>query len=1021
MEDGLTSNFVRKIIEDEQGFIWIATVNGLNRFDGNEFKIYKHDKTDPTSISNNNLYDLLIDNEGYMWVASLRGGLNRYDPRTETFMRFQYDPNDTTSISSDEVISLFQDKKGTIWVGTSKALNKVIKDQSGKISFQRINSKESDPGGKIRSIYAINEDNRGNLWLGGTVGIIRYNPLTGVFRNYHWWPNLPSKPYPNGIPNQIICDHDGNLWVALQPGGVEKISFKEEPESDSITVTFSRTTTLHYPENLEANRIRSLLLDKENRLWIGSRFGLYLATDLSRPDIQTSFRFNPDKEGYISSDVVWTMFEDRAGNIWTGGPRGLSMLPAHEYPFHIMRHDPEDPMSLPSSIVGSLLKDTIGNIWISTQKGVVKMNQQTGDFHHFTFPDQIIGSVVGGMALDQKNRVYMADYGAISRADDPAKNELTHFMINEKDPTTLGTNKTYSVFIDQDNRPWVTAYKGLISINPANDSIELCPFDSANGFTQVIALGPDSLWAGSQLGLMAFDKKTRTYHKQFLGPGYENEVITLIHPSNDSSFTLWLGTQTGLHKFKRGKGIIKSYSENDGLCDVFMRCWEFDLEGNIWLGTGKGLSRFNIKEESFFNYYEKDGIPNNYFIKRSTYQDATGEIFMGTADGLLSFYPKDIKPNSYIPPVQITGFRLFNDPVLVGKTDPQITSHKFSLEKSIAYTEDLSLKYNQRILTFEFAALNYQLPQNNQLAYKMDGFDDDWIQARPGQRQATYTNLDPGTYTFRVKGSNNDGLWNEEGTSILLTISPPWYRSTLAYIVYVLLAGLLIWAIIRYRTEKIRQELETRARIEKAKTEEREKVRARSSRDFHDEAGNKITKISLYTGLLKQQMGENPQASEFLDRVEDNIKELSSGMRDFIWVLDPKHDSLEDTLLRIRQFGDKLFEHSGIDFQFNDSIQESNALKLDLNTRRHLLMIFKEAMNNTMKYAQASTVKLQAGIRDNRLEITLNDDGLGFDPNNLSRVNGLENMKSRAEESGGNLEIKGVPGLGTSVIFSQEV
>ncbi|MCB0852372.1 MAG: hypothetical protein KDD63_09130, partial [Bacteroidetes bacterium] len=423
----------------------------------------------------------------------------------------------------------------------------------------------------------------------------------------------------------------------------------------------------------------------------------------------------------------------------------------------------------------------------------------------------------------------------------------------------------------------------------------------------------------------------------------------------------------------------------------------------------------------FSAYHTEDGLPSETFPTRSSFIDHQGLVYFGTDKGLLFFDPEKIKPNPFIPPVQITEFRLFNDPIWIQKIDPRVKSHQFSLEQSISQSQQITLTHRQRVISLGFSALNYILPQNNLYAYKLEGFDDEWIQTDANHRIATYTNLDPGSYTFRVKATNNDKVWNDGGTSLKLIILPPWYRTWWAYTLYTIILGAIIWAIIRYRTESIRREIQTQRRIEKATLEERGKVRARSSRDFHDEAGNKITKISLYTGLLKQQSAENPQTLEFLNRIEDNVKELSSGMRDFIWVLDPRQDSLMATILRIKQFGDSLFEHSGIDFQFNNQVPEENTISLDLNTRRHLLMIFKEAMNNCLKYSEASEVRFITFLGEDEYTIQLTDNGLGFDPKNLARVNGLENMKSRAQESGASLEIEGIPGMGTSVIFHQKM
>jgi ligand-binding sensor domain-containing protein/signal transduction histidine kinase len=1021
-EDGLSSNRVRKIAQDSRGFIWLATVDGLNRFDGYQFKVFKHDLDDSTSISNNNLYDLCFDRDGNLWVASLKGGLNLFNPETETFRHFRFDPEDSTSVSSDEIISVFEDSQGSIWVGTAKGLNRVVKDSvSGQIYFKRYNTEEDDPGGKIRSVLTINEDNRGYLWLGTSVGLIRFHPPTESFINYNYEPGLTSFA-ANGFANDIVKDASGNLWVGYQPGGLQKVEITPVDQSDSLTVQFTTFYPKPYPQNINANRINALHLDRNDRLWMGTLEGIFQLPIRDSSFAFSTFNLNAFKELPSPRLAFNDFFNDAAENIWIATQLGLLMIPAHQHPFRVLTHQPDNSQGLPSNIIYATIKDSSEQLWVSTDKGLAKINQKTGDISVFTAPDALSGNKVKGMALDSKGRLYLADYGSIIRVDNSDQPKFKKFTYRlDEMITQLHTRRTFHAFVDEGDVPWIAAYWGIFSIDIAADTLIPIPFDQANHFNQIIAKGRDSLWMGSQLGLFSFDKKTRTYHQENLGIKHKNEVIKHIQPSRDSSFTLWLGTQTGLHKFVEGKGIIQSYTEKDGLHNAFVQGFIEDDLGIIWLETEKGLARFDPQSETFSAFHVEDGLPSETFETRSAFKDENGILYFGTDKGLLYFDPAKVKPNPFIPPVQITELRLFNDPVLINRMDPRVSSHTFSLAKTISSTRKITLNHNQRVISFGFSALNYHLPQNNQYAYQLEGFDEEWIYTHASQRQATYTNLDPGVYTFRVKASNNDQVWNDQGTTIELEILPPWYRTWWAYVLYLILAAFLIWTYIRYRTEAIRREMRTQQRIEKAKIAEREKVRARSSRDFHDEAGNKITKISLYTGLLKQQHTDDPKMLEFLTRIEDNVKELSSGMRDFIWVLDPKQDSLLATILRIKQFGDSLFEHSGIDFQFENRLPENPSYTLDLNTRRHLLMIFKEAMNNSLKYSEASEVRFITYLGEEGFTIKLTDNGLGFDPKNLARVNGLENMKSRAEESGATLTIEGVPGLGTRVIFHQKM
>jgi signal transduction histidine kinase len=335
-------------------------------------------------------------------------------------------------------------------------------------------------------------------------------------------------------------------------------------------------------------------------------------------------------------------------------------------------------------------------------------------------------------------------------------------------------------------------------------------------------------------------------------------------------------------------------------------------------------------------------------------------------------------------------------------------------------TESIELSYNQNVMTFEFSALNYILPEKNQYSYIMEGFDCGWINAGSA-RSVTYTNLDPGKYTFRVRGSNNDGLWNHEGTLIKLYISPPPWQSWYAYLAYVGLFFAGIFLFVRYRIKSATRELETQTRIERAKLEEREEVRKKSSADFHDEAGNKLTKINLFTELAKSEAENNPLLKEYLAKIEENTKELSSGMRDFIWVLDPAKDSLYDTINRLKDFGNSMFDYTEIRFQVSGLTPGMKNIILPMEVRRALMLIFKEAMNNCLKYSEANCVEMNVSAENKFLKLSFKDDGKGFNMEEESIGYGLNNMRERAGKINCSIEISSEVNKGTIITLKGNI
>ena len=386
---------------------------------------------------------------------------------------------------------------------------------------------------------------------------------------------------------------------------------------------------------------------------------------------------------------------------------------------------------------------------------------------------------------------------------------------------------------------WAAAYFGLLQIPKGGASVEGHSFGRANNLTFLVEKNADTLWVGSQLGMFLFDKTTRSFtpFPLITASGYEFEGPVVKVLLKDTKGTLWIGSRRGLIQLPSNSPTVVVYGEEEGLPNLVISNLLEDAHGNIWLTTNAGLSRFDPVHETFRNYTEADGLPTNLFHSRSAKTNQKGEFLIGSEKGLVIFHPDSLSDNPYRPPVVITSLQLFNEPVQVGNADPNATAHAYALPKALPYLQTLSLSHRERVISFQFTGLDFTRPLKNQYAYRLEGFDQEWRYTDASRRFAVYTNLDPGIYTFQVKASNNDGVWNETGASLKVEIAPPWWRTYWAYALYGLIAVGLIYALIRSRTASVRREMQTQARIRQAKVEERERVRARSSRDFHDEAG----------------------------------------------------------------------------------------------------------------------------------------------------------------------------------------
>jgi signal transduction histidine kinase len=555
----------------------------------------------------------------------------------------------------------------------------------------------------------------------------------------------------------------------------------------------------------------------------------------------------------------------------------------------------------------------------------------------------------------------------------------------------------------QDGNIWLSVPYGILRFEPQNDSFTTI-LGEHRMYYNIIRQSPDgSIWCGDSKRMLFIDHDSlkRFYPKGEAPFRIEGNKIRDIHFSGDS--TLWVGTNGGLFKINLRDSTINMYNENDGLLDDYIRCIEEDDQGRLWLGNDGGLSCLNPYngEVTNYSYHEYFDIR---FYSRASYKRRDGRMCFGGSKGFIQFHPDSLKPNSYAAPAYLEDLFIFNERVPLAH-EAVTTNHLLTLDSPLYKQDAISLKHRHRTFSLSFSVLNYIHPKQCQFAYKMEGYDPDWTETNAYNRKATYTNLDPGTYTFLVKASNNDGVWNENPARIQIHIKPPWYTSWMAIGLYVLIAALLFSLYIYSRVRKVRREYETRERILQAKEEERAWVRKQSARDFHDEAGNKLTKLALYTGLLRQKFEADEETGSLITQMERNLRELGTGMRDFIWVLDPSQDSLAETIQRIAEFGESLFAHSQTAFSYQIDNEALKQVSLDIKDKRHLLLVFKEAMNNCLKYAKATEARLEASIRNNTLTISFRDNGNGFDTEEKGQGYGLDNMKTRAREIGGELAI----------------
>ena len=828
-EDGLSSNRVTSILRDNRGFMWFGTFDGLNRYDGYEFKVYRHDASDEYSLSANLVVTLYQDREGLIWVGTSGGGLNRYDPTTEQFIHYQHDPSDLNSLSSTTVLSIYEDRQGTLWVGTdSGGLNRYDPTTGGFVRYQ--NDPEDPFSLSNDTIWAISEDKQGTLWVGTEGGgLNRMNRENGQFTIYRNDPMDPKSLSQNNV-RAIYENSQGELWIGTG-GGLDRL----DPETSGFT---------HYrndpsdPFSLSHDFVVSIHEGQSGTLWVGTSVG-----GLNRFDRQTGsfehYQADPDDPDSLSHNTIREIYEDTSGLLWIGTVGGgVNWLDLQGKQFAYYGIKSGDPISLNSNDIHEIYEDRHGVLWIGTgDGGLNRLDRQNMQVAHYTHipdePNSLSNNRLRAIVEDQAGYLWLATHSGLNRFD-PQLEQFSVYHADPGNPSGLLSSIIWSLHVDTQGILWVGTNLGLNRFDPRSGQFTAYQNDpqdpdSLSGSTITVIQEDQQgyLWLGTlEAGLNRYDRETGRFSSFKNNPdnpqSLSGNTVWSIYESKDG--TLWIGTSAGLDKLDQETGEFVNYRSDQGLPGGgVMSILEDDLPpeqggSNLWLGTSMGLYKFNPRTETVQRYDVKDGLQGNDFVWGSAFKSPSGELFFGGSNGLTSFYPHQVKASTYLPPVVFTALHLANKPVEIGGDS--------ILQVSITESDHMTLSHEDRVVSFEFAALDYRAPATNRYRYMLEGFDDGWTEVGADRRFVTYTNLDPGEYEFHVIGSNSDGVWNEEGTSISITITPPWwqtiwFRGGLILVTVAGLFGAYRWRVKSLETRS--QELETQVAEKTRQLDERVK------------------------------------------------------------------------------------------------------------------------------------------------------------------------------------------------------
>ncbi|MDX9955430.1 MAG: two-component regulator propeller domain-containing protein, partial [Anaerolineae bacterium] len=784
----LSDTYITALTEDLQGRLWIGTNSGLNAYDPRteRFTRFYHAAEDPTSLSSNAISKLLLDADGALWVGTSGGGLNRLDPQTGAFTHFQHDPNDALSLGADNVFALFQDRDGALWVGLDGGgLNRLDPARQG---FVRLMHDPQDAGSlPDDTVTSLSEDALGRLWVGTYNGLAVLDERTGRFQTYRHDPTDAQSLSDSAILT-LFTDWSGVLWIGMFNSGLNRY--------DPLTGTFSHyQPTPNDPTAFPSVAVYAITQDRSGVLWFGAFGGGLVKYSWTREKF-TRYSAVPGDPTGLSDSSVWTFFEDREGALWIGTVNGgLNRRDPQTGDFHSYMNHSGDSGNLVSNFVMSILEDSQGRFWVGTMGGGLhRFDRATGHFRPYK------GSgVIYDIHEDRRGGLWICTDEGLGRYE-PEADTFSFYTSDPQNPASL--SNTYVLFMveDQQGRLWLGTFSGGLNL-----------FDPEHGtFT---AYRHDSQDANSLV----------------------SDTVLTLH--QDAGGTLWVGTASGLDRFDPAGGAFQHYRERDGLPNDVIYAILEDAGGALWLSTNRGLSRFDPRAGTFRNYTPDNGLQSNEFNQGAAYRDSQGRLYFGGINGYNVFDPEAIVDNPYPPPVVITGLQLFNEAVTPGPESP--------LQTAMPFAEQLHLTYRQNFLSFEFAALDFTAPERNRYAYRLEGLDEDW-NAVGARRFAGYTNLAPGRYTFRVRAANSDGVWNETGVALPIVITPPFWRT---WAFQGAIAALLTGAVVGGVTLRLRLIEAQKRHLERLVAERTEALNAtmvelRRSRDAA-EAANQAKSIFL--------------------------------------------------------------------------------------------------------------------------------------------------------------------------------
>ncbi|HRP92975.1 MAG TPA: two-component regulator propeller domain-containing protein [Ignavibacteriaceae bacterium] len=1003
--DGLSNNYVYDLLQDRLGFLWFATDDGLNRFDGYEFKVFRNDPNDKNSISDNSVWTLTEDQSGKIWMGTKNGFVNCYDPVLDRFTYWQIKSDIT---KENPITTIYIDSKDSIWIGTYRSGVYKLNPATGKTTRWYHNPNDSTTISN-NYISSILEDDFGNIWIGTFNGLNNLNPKKSLTNFTHYFYD---KANNNSLSDNLIWAitkshlNKNTFWIGtasgltklntqtesftqvkilnpdnLQFGISTAFVLEEVVNGDEIIWTNSYAGLIRHnitknvfnrflydkndPHSLVSNQINNILKDRSGVLWIATHNGLCYFSDktikFNNAQPFLNDYFNP---GELNKLNIKAIAQTKDGALWFGTDNGL-----------FKSYDSDKNIKLTSENIWALVSGHSNDLWIGTYGyGLFNYNYRSGRISRVNVIDDLIKSTsknfIKSLLLDNKNNLWIGYWGVGLARLNTITNQTDYWHHETNDQYSLSHDDVWVIYQDSKNRIWIGTNGGGLNLYSESNNQSFTHFNFIDN-------NKNSLSSNSIYSIAESKQKNNT---------------------NENTTILWVGTNNGLNKlvinnlksdFNSLLAEIKitHYTNKDGLADNSIKSIVEDENGNLWLGTSSGITFFDLQKNTFTNYSNADGVIGNDFNFLSALKLNNNLIFMGSTTGLNYFSSNKIQRSNYQPHVVVTDFQIFNKSVSV--------NNKNIIHKNILYADEIALAHTDNVFSFQFSALDFNNSSSIKYAYQMEGFDKDWIQSGT-RRFVTYTNLNPGKYVFKVKSTNSDGVWCDNTAFINVTISPPWWQTGWAILLYFAVFVFGIWAIIKFQANRAKLQHELKYReLESYHFREIEKMKSRFFANLSHEFRTPLMLIKgpleeLISGRIKENKSQYYNLllrnTEKLQQLIDQLLELSQLEAESI----PLKAETEDLVKLLKNFSasfTSLAELNNIKFNFNSSVDFAPALV----DKDKFEKIINNLLSNAFKFTPVGgviTIDLSIEKKEeiDFAKISITDSGIGIPKELQSKI-----------------------------------